>query len=97
MAVIFNHRLMHEGEPLTSEAGDKVVYKYFMRSEIMFQNVRPTGSALKENDEEALRLVQEADRLEFNGEAIEAAKFWSRAFRLSPALEEHFNNRGIIQ
>lgn len=93
MAVIFNHRLMHEGEPLASED----VNKYFMRSEIMFENVRPTGVTLKKNDEEALKLVQEADRLEFNGEAIEAAKLWSRAFKLSPALEAHFNQSGIIQ
>ena len=63
----------------------------------MFQNVKPTGTPLSEKDEEALRLVQEADRLEFNGEAIEAAKLWSRAFKLSPALEAHYNQCGIVE
>ena len=99
MAVIFNHRLMHEGEALKATASEakKAAKKYFMRSEIMFQNVKPTGTPLSENDEEALRLVQEADRLEFNDEAIEAAKLWSRAFKLSPALEAHYNQCGIVE
>ena len=67
-----------------------------MRSEIMFRNENPTGTPLSEKDEEALKLIQEADDLEFNGKANEAAKCWMRAFKLSPGLEAHYNSGGQI-
>ena len=94
MAVVFNHRLMHEGEAL-EESSDNIK-KYFMRSEIMFKNERPTGPQLSKKDEEALLLIQEADRLEFNGQANDAAMLWSKAFKLSPAIEAHYNSGGQV-
>ena len=81
MAVVFNHRVMHEGQVLLSK--DK--RKYFMRSEIMFRNMQPPGPSLSKRDEEALMLVQDADYLEFDGRANEAAKCWSKAFKMSSA------------
>ena len=94
LAVIFNHKLMHEGEALEDSVDNPK--KFFMRSEIMFRNEQPTGKPLTENDEKALKLIQEADHLEFSGKALEAAKYWMRAFKLSPALEAHYNSGGQI-
>ena len=96
MAVVFNHRLMHEGEPLGFDPAMPHLKKYFMRSEVMFKNVSPAATKLTENDEKALLLVQEADNLEFNGQAVDAAKLWSKAFKLSPALEAHYNQDNIV-
>ena len=62
----------------------------------MFRNEQPTGKPLSENNEKALKLIQEADHLEFSGKAIEAAKYWMRAFKLSPDLEAHYNSGGQI-
>ena len=94
LAVIFNHKLMHEGEALEDSVDNPK--KFFMRSEIMFRNEQPTDKPLSGNDEKALKLIQEADHLEFSGNAIEAAKYWMRAFKLSPALEAHYNSGGQI-
>ena len=55
-----------------------------------------SGPSLSKRDEEALRLVQDADYLEFDGKANEAAECWSKAFKMSPALEAHFNGGGLV-
>ena len=90
MAIVFNHRVMHEGEALQAQSTPK----YMMRSEIMFRNEKPAGVALTPNDEKALKCVQDADHHEANGNTAEAVACWRKAFKLSPAVEAHFNGGG---
>lgn len=77
--LVFNHYRLHEGEPLRAGV------KYILRSDIMYRRV--TASEISPEKSEALRLLQEAERLESRGQAMEAAGFYRRAFRLCPELE----------
>jgi len=92
MALVFNHRVMHEGASLLAGSPPK----YMMRSEVMFRNVEPAGGALTAKDEAALALVQDADHHESNGEVALATACWRKAFKLSPAIEAHFNGGGTL-
>jgi len=94
LAVVFNQRVMHEGEPLDK---DQKVKKYFMRSEVMFRNVQPSSEGqkkLSKNDKKAMSLVQEADKLESECRKAEAQKCLSEAFKISPAVKEHYMDKG---
>lgn len=89
MCIIFHHRVMHEGAALLADDCPK----YMMRTEIMYKNVRPddSESRLTAADEEALLLVKEAERLEAD-DAMASMELWKRAFKLSPAVRDHFNS-----
>eukprot|EP00756_Hemistasia_phaeocysticola_P037138 Hpha_TRINITY_DN16680_c2_g25::TRINITY_DN16680_c2_g25_i1::g.182491::m.182491 len=45
-------------------------------------------------DAMALRLAHEAEGMESGGQAMEAMDKWRQAFKLSPALEAHYNDGG---
>ena len=61
-------------------------------------SVLPTATNLNlvKMMKKALLLVQEADILEFNGQAKEAAKVLSKAFELSPVMEDNYNQGTIV-
>lgn len=59
--------------------------KYLLRSDIMFRRANPPP--LNPNEEKALTLVAEAERLEDACEFQEAVKLYSRAYKLWPELE----------
>ncbi|PAA91222.1 hypothetical protein BOX15_Mlig003788g6, partial [Macrostomum lignano] len=80
--LVFNHYRLHEGERLAAGV------KYILRSDIMYRRI----TAAPQSDEkfrEALRLQQEAERLESRGQADEAVKLYRKAFRLYPNLENY--------
>ncbi|GFO27456.1 2OGFe(ii) oxygenase family oxidoreductase [Plakobranchus ocellatus] len=80
MAIIFNHNRLHEGQRLENGI------KYILRTDIMYKNLAP--SKLSNNQDKAVQLMQEADRLEASGKCMEAMELYRRAFKLFPELEE---------
>jgi len=81
MALVFNHMILHEGERVQSGL------KYIMRSDILYERVEGTQRVVTPQEEEALRLYQEAETLECDGRQMEAAALYRKAFRLCPELE----------
>jgi len=81
MAIVFNHRILHEGERVTSGQ------KYIMRSDLMFERV---GEPLKfdPKEEQAILLMQEAEDLECDGHSEQAVACYRKAFKLWPPLED---------
>ncbi len=90
MAVVFDHRVLHEGEACTEGK------KYFMRSELMFRKVKGAAPPLSENDQRALELVAKAEAMEASGDVRGAMDCWRKAFKLSPAVERHFDQGGSL-
>lgn len=84
-AIIFNHHRLHEGAAL------KCGQKYILRTDIMYEKTQ--GEELRKEDNEAVLLVQEAERLEASGDNMAAMRLYRRAFKLSPALENSFNHQ----
>ncbi|XP_013387162.1 uncharacterized protein LOC106156453 [Lingula anatina] len=82
MAIIFNHHRLHEGERIKSGV------KYIMRTDIMYHRVEKMAAS--EQDEMAIQLLQEAERLEAQGKCAEAAELYRKAFKLSPNIEDSF-------
>ncbi|XP_005090674.1 uncharacterized protein LOC101858459 isoform X1 [Aplysia californica] len=80
LAIIFNHNRLHEGEKL----GDGK--KYILRTDIMYENT--SASQMSEAQQEAMQLMQEADRLEASGKAMKAMELYRRAFKLFPELDK---------
>lgn len=86
MAIVFRHHLLHEGQQLKSGV------KYIMRSEVMHKKV--SGSVIKdERERRAILMIQEAERLETDGQAKKSAELYQKAFRLWPKIEELYNNK----
>jgi len=79
LALVFNHYLLHEGEPL------KTNVKYIMRSDIMF--IRRNPPEIPPKEAEAIRLYDEASKLEIEGKLREAGKLYAQAARLWPEIE----------
>jgi hypothetical protein len=86
MCIIFHHRVWHEGSALL----ESDCPKYMMRTEIMYTNVEPTGPGRSAEDDEALRLVRQAEDLE-GTDPTAAMECWRRAFKLSRRVREHYN------
>ncbi|XP_055880160.1 uncharacterized protein LOC106078906 [Biomphalaria glabrata] len=80
-AIIFNHNRLHEGEKLNEGQ------KYILRTDIMYENVTPPH--LSTNQNEAVLLLQEADRLEAAGQCMEAMELFRKAYKLCPELEQY--------
>jgi hypothetical protein len=86
MAIVFNHQLLHEGQQLKSGL------KYIMRSDIMFTKEVIEGEVRNPKEVEAMRLFQEAERLECEKRAMEAAECYRKAFKLWPPLADAYNS-----
>ncbi|ESO93516.1 hypothetical protein LOTGIDRAFT_161618 [Lottia gigantea] len=84
LGIIFNHHRLHEGEKLGNGR------KYILRSDIMYKNVDKT--ILDSKDEQAMLLVQEAERKEASGDCMEAAELYRKAFKLSPTVAEYYGS-----
>jgi len=81
LAIVFNHRILHEGEQVRSGR------KYIMRSDIMYRRI---GDPLKlePREEQAVLLLQQAEFLETDGKPTEAAELYRKAFKMWPPLED---------
>jgi len=79
LALVFNHYMLHEGEPLQSNV------KWLMRSDIMFERKIPPEISPKET--EAIRLYNAASQLEMAGKLKEAGRMYADAARLWPEIE----------
>ena len=55
--------------------------------DILYERVEGTQRVVTPQEEEALRLYQEAETLECDGRQMEAAALYRKAFRLCPELE----------
>jgi len=80
MAIIFNHNILHEGDEV--HKGEK----YILRSEIMFE--RKNMKKLPEEQEQAIKCYELAQKLESDGKAMEAMQYYRKAFKLYPPLED---------
>ncbi|CAD7704156.1 unnamed protein product [Ostreobium quekettii] len=83
-AIIFNHRLLHEGETVTAGV------KYMLRSDVMYTRV--VGEDMDPNDRDALLLFRNAQAAEAEGEMGTAASLYRRAFKMSPRLAEAYGD-----
>lgn len=79
MAILFNHQRLHEGEQLLSGK------KYILRTDIMYRKIGE--KKMDEKQEKAIAMIQEAERLEAQGDCMQAAELYRKAFKLSPELE----------
>lgn len=79
--LFFYQDIVHEGEPV-----GPVGHKFIIRTDVMFARDDPLCTAPA--DIEAFKLMKAAEELENSGEAAEAAQYFRRAFKLSPALAE---------
>jgi len=86
MAIIFNHQILHEGQQLASGL------KYIMRTDIMFTKVTDPNYVKNPREVEALNLFQEAERLENDQRAMEAAECYRKAFKLWPPLADAYKS-----
>ena len=77
-ACVFMQDVPHEGEPVASGS------KYIIRTDIMYRRRHPRFTS--EKDREAFKLFREADLMEADGHAAEAARKYRHACRLSPSL-----------
>jgi len=77
-ALVFYHQIMHEGEKLLDGV------KYIMRTDIMYTCMEE--HLVDPKDDEAVRLYQTAENLESEKRYDEAAAYYRRSFKLSPAL-----------
>jgi len=82
--LFFQPGLVHEGEDV--QCGEK----HILRTEVMFHRKRGTGMMLSEKQEEALRIVREAEAAELAGSLTKACDLYRRAFKMDPSLERHF-------
>lgn len=85
MAIVFNHQILHEGGMLKSGK------KYIFRSEIMFEQIH-SDHITSEKETKALALLQEAEHLESDGFAMEAAEKYRMAFKLFPPLADTYKS-----
>ncbi|XP_048737946.2 uncharacterized protein LOC125652647 [Ostrea edulis] len=79
MAILFNHQRLHEGGQLLSGK------KYILRTDIMYKKIEE--KKLGENQEKAVLMIQEAERLEAQGDCMKAVELYRKAFKLFPELE----------
>lgn len=82
--LFFQPGLLHEGEDVHGGV------KHILRTEVMFRRKPGTGAQLTERQEEALRIVREAEAAELAGSLTLACDLYRRAFKMDPSLERHF-------
>jgi len=77
-ALVFYHRLMHEGLPSLD--------KHIIRTDLIYRRKEPLLTS--ECDTEAFRLYQEAELKAENGEHRAACDLFSTAFKMSEQLRK---------
>ena len=82
-AVVFFHDLLHDGEPLKEGSPPK----WLFRTEVLFERDPSTATQLTSDEQEARKLLKEAEEKEERGHFDEATKLYRRAYRLDNALE----------
>jgi len=82
--LFFQPGLLHEGEDVSCGS------KHILRTDVMFRRDPGTGPQRTPQEEEAWRLVQEAQAAEAACECDRACKLYRRAFKLDPKLERAF-------
>eukprot|EP00301_Raphidiophrys_heterophryoidea_P009102 c13425_g1_i1.p1 GENE.c13425_g1_i1~~c13425_g1_i1.p1 ORF type:complete len:315 (-),score=66.99 c13425_g1_i1:160-1104(-) len=88
MAIVFNHRILHEGEVLKgSNNSVQEVEKWIMRTEVMYVRSKSSQPVRSEAEERGLRLFYEAQTFEAHGKLQEAVEKYRVAFKLCPKLE----------
>mmetsp|Transcript_19580 Transcript_19580/g.26880 ORF Transcript_19580/g.26880 Transcript_19580/m.26880 type:complete len:276 (-) Transcript_19580:56-883(-) len=83
-AVIFFHKLMHDGEPLA----DNSPPKWLFRTEVIYSRVPGTAPLYTQAQMEARQFLDEAKSLEEAGKFSEAARLYDRAFKMDETLEQ---------
>jgi len=81
--LFFQPGLLHEGDDV--QHGQK----YILRTDVMFRRDPSSKPQRTPQQEEAYRLVQQAQTLEEKGECDAAARLYRRAFKLEPPLERY--------
>jgi len=79
MGIVFNHYMLHEGEPLRTDV------KYIMRSDVMYR--RTSSPEMDPNEKNGVNLYIEGQKLEVDKKFEESINLYRRAFRLWPPLE----------
>lgn len=77
--LVFRQDMPHEGEPV----GEGCT-KFLIRTDIMYRRVNPV--LVEEKDKRAYQIFKEAEMLELEGKAMEAARLFRQCVKLSPAL-----------
>lgn len=80
MALIFNHYILHEGENVVGGM------KYIFRSDILFRRNEPPQ--LCDSESLAISYLEQAKACENEGDFEGAVKWYKKAFRLCPTLED---------
>ena len=78
--LFFQPGLLHEGEDVHGGV------KHILRTEVMFRRKPGTGAQLTERQEEALRIVREAEAAELSGSLTLACDLYRRAFKMDPSI-----------
>jgi len=79
--LFFQPGLLHEGEDVAQGS------KHILRTDVMFRREPGTGPQRTPQEEEAWKLVQEAQAAEAAHECDRACQLYRRAFKLDPKLE----------
>lgn len=79
--LFFQPGLLHEGEDLMEGS------KHILRTDVMFRRDAGTGPQRTPQEEEAWKLVQEAQAAEAASECDRACQLYRRAFKMDPRLE----------
>jgi hypothetical protein len=79
--LVFDHRILHEGQQVTSGM------KYLIRSDLMYRHEVNDMDEESKCQEEALKLYMQGMKLEEEGEVDSAIKFYRRAFAKCPEIE----------
>jgi len=80
LALIFNHRILHEGEALRSGV------KYLMRSDIMFERQSPPD--IPDEEKKALEYLKLAEEAERTGDCHQSVEYYRKAMKLWPPLRD---------
>jgi len=82
--LFFQPGLLHEGEDVREGS------KHILRTDVMFRRDPGTGPSRTPQEQEAWRLVQEAQAAEAAADCDRACQLYRRAFKLDPNLERAF-------
>jgi len=82
--LFFQPGLLHEGEDVREGS------KHILRTDVMFRRDPGTGPSRTPQEQEAWRLVQEAQAAEAAADCDRACHLYRRAFKLDPNLERAF-------
>lgn len=83
-ASVFFHDFMHDGEPLKEGSPPK----WLFRTEIMYQRDPDSAPKMSQEQKDAQEFLQRAELAENNGDIQGATKFYKKAYKLDPSLDD---------